>query len=206
MLRSFTPKPSRQSTRVEREQLKALHPEIFADGVREARKRFLEQALAAICAVATMDAEQWSPPRQSTARRKPTRALAKASALRCGDRAISTTLRAKMEPNAQCVWGRACPILWHHSSPRRNRAGRSEGASQGSLHRCGGRRKRTLKPRVRGDGDPRPEMGSSGRFWGWERNTVNRSATKVSMGVSEGADVLTPEAQHVASEITSMSC
>jgi hypothetical protein len=58
MLRSFTPKPSRQSTRIERDRLKALHPEIFADCALEARKRFQEQALAAICAVATMEAEQ----------------------------------------------------------------------------------------------------------------------------------------------------
>jgi hypothetical protein len=36
--------------------------------------------------------------------------------------------------------------------------------------------------------------------------TVTRCAMKVSMGVSEGAAVLTPEAQHDASEITSMTC
>jgi hypothetical protein len=35
---------------------------------------------------------------------------------------------------------------------------------------------------------------------------INSRVMKAIMGVSEGADVLTPEAQHVASEITSMSC
>ena len=57
----------------------------------------------------------------------------------------------------------------------------------------------TGSSRVHGFEPPRPDAATKAA------REINSGVTKAIMGVSEGADVLTPEAQHVASEITSMS-